>query len=75
MKMPNKGPKKQRPVPAKNLDDPVFVYTSACCGVRANKPALTKTPKAEGTLGSWRCSQCGKPCKCSRAKYKTPEAQ
>jgi hypothetical protein len=71
----NKGPKKKVNLPKPRAQEPVFVYTSACCGVKAVKPALLKTPEAEGTLGSWRCSGCGKSCKCSRAKVKAEPAE
>jgi hypothetical protein len=39
-----------------------------CCNIKATKPALVKTPDAEGTLGSWRCVGCGKSCKVNRVK-------
>jgi hypothetical protein len=71
-KMRNKGPKTAAPQ-ARKPEAPVFAYISVCCNAVAAKPALRKTPEAEGTLGSWRCGSCGKPCKCSRTKYKTPE--
>jgi hypothetical protein len=38
--------------------------------MQGNKPALLKTPEAEGTLGSWRCSGCGKRCKVSPNRVK-----
>jgi hypothetical protein len=48
----------------------VFNYTSACCGVQAKKPSVLEVSKQsedkQGTLGSWRCTGCGKSCKCSR---------
>ena len=46
-----------------SLRDAVYAYTSSCCSALADKPALRKTKEAEGTLGSWRCSACGKSCK------------
>jgi hypothetical protein len=46
-----------------NLRDAVYAYVSVCCSALADKPSLRKTKEAEGTLGSWRCSACGKPCK------------
>jgi hypothetical protein len=52
------------------MQEPVFLYTSVCCSAKAIKPALLKTPEAEGTLGTWRCGGCGKACKCSRSKAK-----
>ena len=52
--MRNKGPKKPKVAPqARKPEAPVFVYISVCCNVGAVKPALKKTPEAEGTLGSW----------------------
>ena len=66
-KQQNKGPKR-KPTPVKPLGEPVFTYTSACCGVKAVKPALVKTEDAEGTLGSWRCLGCGKSCQVNRVK-------
>jgi hypothetical protein len=73
-KQQNKGPKKKFNPPKPVATEPVFRYTSACCGLKAIKPALLKTPEAEGTLGSWRCSSCGESCKCNRSKAK-PEGQ
>ena len=46
-----------------NLRDAVYAYTSSCCSALADKPSLRKTKEAEGTLGKWRCSACGKSCK------------
>jgi hypothetical protein len=65
----NRGPKVKaiKPV-AKPLDAPAFLYFSVCCNLRATKPALLKSGDAEGTLGSWRCTACGKSCKCNRTK-------
>jgi hypothetical protein len=59
------------------LKNAKFAYFSKCCNERARKLPLLATnkdisavigasPEAEGTLGSWRCSKCGKPCKCNR---------
>jgi hypothetical protein len=45
-----------------NLRDAVYAYVSGCCSALADKPSLRKTKEAEGTLGSWRCSQCGRRC-------------
>ena len=66
------------------MNNEVFAYTSVCCGARAEKPPCVKAKavkKAKGkgkqkreetpefvTLGTWRCSTCGKKCKCSRTK-------
>lgn len=72
--------------PAANLETAVFAYFSVCCQAVAKKAPLVaanKTltsglgarPEAEGTLGSWRCSACNKPCKCTRQKREAkPEA-
>lgn len=61
---------------------PVFNYTSECCGVRAKKPPVERSAadKAEGkfsecALGSWRCSQCTKPCKVKRSKVKETDGE
>jgi hypothetical protein len=66
------------------MNNEVFAYTSVCCGARAEKTPCVKAKavkKAKGkgkqkreetaeysTLGTWRCSACGKKCKCSRTK-------
>ena len=46
-----------------NLRDAVYAYVSSCCSALADKPSLRKTKEADGTLGKWRCSACGKSCK------------
>ena len=62
-------PRVKRPAPrAFNMEDAVFAYFSVCCSELATKPALVKTPEAEGTLGSWRCGKCSKPCNVQRTK-------
>ena len=73
-----KKPFKAKSAPVRDpLTDAKFAYFSICCNevakktpcVAANKitqPDLGAKPEAEGTLGSWRCSKCGKPCKCAR---------
>lgn len=80
--MPKKNSKKQAPKskPLRPVADAVFNYTSICCGVRATKQPLvmpsdkrvgdfgSAPEEREGTLGSWRCSRCSKPCRCSRTK-------
>jgi hypothetical protein len=59
------------------MRDAKFMYVSVCCNEIAKKTPLVAAnritqahlgahPEAEGTLGSWRCSKCGKPCKCAR---------
>jgi hypothetical protein len=63
------------------MKESVNIYTSTCCDEQATKPACVKPraqqspKKGKGkqrekasefaTLGSWRCGQCGKPCKVS----------
>lgn len=73
--------KKVKPSKAVPVRDPMadakFAYFSVCCNevakkspcVAANRntlPYIGAKPEAEGTLGSWRCSKCSKPCKCTR---------
>jgi hypothetical protein len=70
--------KKQKSAPVRDpLADAKFAYFSTCCNavakkapcVAANKITqahLGAKPEAEGTLGSWRCSACNKPCSCTR---------
>lgn len=63
------------------LADAKFSYWSVCCNEVAKKtpsvatnkttqPWLGAKPEAEGSLGSWRCSACGKSCKCTRVVRK-----
>lgn len=53
--------------------EPVFLYTSACCGVQAiklpcaNVGMRSKEAETQG-LGTFRCSSCHKACKCGRTK-------
>lgn len=73
-----KQAKQVKSIPVRDpLKDAKFSYWSSCCNevakktplVAANRiisPYLGAKPEAEGTLGSWRCSRCGKPCKCTR---------
>jgi len=73
-----KKPMKSKAVVVRDpLADAKFAYFSSCCNAVAKKtpcvaanritqPHLGAAPEAEGTLGSWRCSACGKPCKCTR---------
>ena len=77
-----KKPKSKSSAPVRDpLADAKFSYFSVCCNavakkapcVAANKttqPRLGAKPEAEGTLGSWRCSACGKPCSCTRQPRK-----
>ena len=70
--------KSKMAVPAKDpMATAVFSYWSSCCNEVAKKTPLVAAnciiqarigaaPEAEGTLGSWRCSKCAKPCKCTR---------
>ena len=55
-----KKPNSKKVQKATKPSDEKFVYTSMCCGVRANKPSLVNTPEAEGTLGTWHCTKCSK---------------
>lgn len=79
---------KPKAIPARDpLADAKFAYFSQCCNEVAKKTPLAAAnritqaylgakPEAEGTLGSWRCSKCGKPCKCTRhARKETANAQ
>jgi hypothetical protein len=74
-----KKPSKAKPVvPARDpLLTAKFAYFSICCNEVAKKTPLVAAnraigtylgakPEAEGTLGSWRCSKCGKPAKVTR---------
>ena len=72
-KQQNRGPKSKATKSVATLDAPVFNYFSVCCNIKATKPALVKTPDAEGTLGSWRCVGCGKSCKVNRVKAEKAE--
>jgi len=54
-----------------------FVYTSVCCGARANKEAVRRKPEdikenkfSECSLGHWHCGQCGNNCKVTRSRVK-----
>lgn len=77
--------KNQRVPKTVNVADAAFVYTSTCCNASAKKPAcvidkgqvvgvyLGAKPTGEASLGRWRCSACGKPCKVTRANQPKPE--
>src|SRR5208282_538996 len=73
--MKNHGKKQKPTLKAK----PVNVYTSTCCQAVATKPPClylgmrTKEAETQG-LGSWRCSNCHKPCTCTRAKISLDKA-
>lgn len=82
-KVNQKNPKNPKPsAPVRDpMTDAKFAYFSVCCSgvakkaplVAANKntqPYLGAKPEAEGTLGGWRCSKCGKPCKCTRIVHR-----
>lgn len=71
-KQQNRGPKPKAIKAIKPLDAPVFLYLSVCCSLKATKPALLKTADAEGTLGSWHCTGCGKSAKVTRIKNEKP---
>lgn len=65
----------------------VFNYTSTCCSAPADKPPcaiekgqrvkayLGAKPEGDSSLGSFRCTQCRKPCKVTRSLNKTEKAQ
>jgi hypothetical protein len=75
-KQHNKGPKTKQAAPKpKPLGDPLFRYTSTCHSMPATKAPLTKTPEAEGSLGTFRCTGCNKACKCTRSKFKAEVQQ
>jgi hypothetical protein len=63
---------KNKPVVKPSVDKPVYTYFSVCCNARAEKPPCFNphdmTAAKEGTLGSWRCASCRKPCTCTRVK-------
>ena len=71
-KQHNKGPRTKTKA-ALPQGDPVFRYTSTCDSMPATKAPLLKTPEAEGTLGTFRCMGCNKPCACTRSKFKAEE--
>jgi hypothetical protein len=51
--------------------EPKFLYTSECCGQKASKTPCVKVDKKTAEtqgLGTFRCSGCGKACKCGRTK-------
>lgn len=63
--------KKQSKKVAPVVKEPVFTYTSLCCGERATKTpcvAVDKKAALEQGLGTFRCSKCRKACKCKRTK-------
>jgi hypothetical protein len=78
--------KKAKPAPAPSKElVPVFLYTSTCHQAPATKGALEmpkgvgvkgfgEKPEAEGSLGSWRCSQCNRPCKVTRSSNPAAKA-
>lgn len=69
--MQKKKLKKVKPVKS---GEPVFVYTSVCHKVRATKVPLVKVGLEEAKeatgMGKFRCTECNKPCKCTRSKNK-----
>ena len=74
----NKGPKKPKTAAPAKAKNPVFAYTSVCCSVPATKPPViavgyrSEEAKTQ-TLGKFRCTKCGKRCKCNRSKFKSEE--
>lgn len=83
--MKKNGKRKVRVVTKQGV--PVFRYLSVCHNTLATKVPLTMpaenrlghlgaSPKdAEGSLGSWRCGTCSKPCKVSRQKNVAEKTQ
>jgi hypothetical protein len=77
-KYKDKQKKGFKPVPKKKLGEPVFVYTSVCHGVRANKKPcviddatqFADRNKSEHSLGTWNCTLCRKACKVTRKPNK-----
>lgn len=70
--MQKRNKKSQKPKPAVRLGEPVFAYTSVCHGARATKTPLLKVGLEEAKdttgMGKFRCTECNKPCKCTRSK-------
>ncbi len=71
----NKGGFKKPAPAAQKKIVPVNLYVTECCGVLATKEpcARKEEDKAENklsqvSLGSFRCSKCGKPAKVSRKR-------
>lgn len=77
-KQRNKGPKRPKPAAPVKAGNPMFVYTSVCCVVKATKTPCWFVGKDSDeaktqSLGTFRCGACGKKCKCNRTKFKTEE--
>ena len=56
---------------------PVNTYTSVCCSAPATKPACVQVDKKkalEQGLGTFRCTGCKKPCKCTVSKFKPADS-
>ena len=51
----------------------VYNYVSKCCQQRANKPPLVKSKNADGGLGHWTCTKCGKNCSVIKQTKETNE--
>ena len=73
-----KNKRSQKPKPQMK-GEPVFTYVSDCHNVRATKVPLLNPHDMEAaretSLGTFRCGECGKRCKCARSKNNKPEAQ
>lgn len=84
--MQKKSKKPQKTKRVIKHGEPVFLYFSVCHNVRATKEPLVMdggraigglgaAPETTATgLGHFRCSQCGKPCKCTRTRN-TPKTE
>lgn len=82
-----KQSKAKQSKPLRKPGEPVFRYVSVCCNAQATKqPCVMPADKGVGgfgsapeernsTLGKFRCSQCGKRCKCNRSLAKQEEKQ
>jgi hypothetical protein len=77
-KVAKKGGGKKPAVKKYIAGEPVFAYTSVCHDAPAKKEPCVPNYSVEfkerkANLGSWRCSQCNKPCKVKRTKRVTVE--
>lgn len=74
-KYAQKSRKPKPPVVAKRKD-PVYSYTSACCGLPAVKKPCVAVGKKDAlvqSLGKFRCTGCKKRAKVTVSKFKAPE--
>jgi hypothetical protein len=59
------------------VSNPVFTYTSVCCGKQAHKEPCQRSKEdrkenkmSQSPLGTWRCGQCEQKTKVIRSKFK-----